>query len=69
VWNIPAGGSKVRQYNVQTVNWLGATLRNRAEVQPKNAVDLRYYDNHATSAEVVIEGEGSLLFLPIVTKP
>jgi len=69
VWNVPAGGSKVKQYNVHTVSSWGATLSNLSEVQPRNGFDLRLYDNQAGPLEVVIEGESGLLFLPLVAKP
>ncbi len=69
VLNVPAGGLTNLKYTVHTVNWLGATLSNQAEVQPKDGVDFRFYDNQAGPVEVVVEGEGSTFYLPIVLKP
>ena len=69
VLNVPAGGSTNLRYTVHTANWLGATLSNQAEAQPRDGVDFRFYDNQAGPVEVIVEGEGSTLYLPFISKP
>ena len=67
--NLPAEGSKVREHTVHTVERAGAIPSNSAEVHLRDGVDFPFHDNQAGPVEVKVEAGGTLLYLPIVSKP
>jgi uncharacterized repeat protein (TIGR01451 family) len=68
--NLPGGSSLELPIAVQVSGGYSGVLTNRAEAEPANATDDRFYDNAADPVDVTITGGGPAfkLYLPLIIR-